>query len=368
MSLLYGPWTTAMHSGAAARLSTFWKRRMAMLSGVSRSRSGLTRRAVVLLLLVGATVCALPTLQIAPAAAEPADAKATDKKPTGRIYVNVIVQADDAFQSTIVAIESTTGKWKRVCDGAGTNRVRVSPDKKTLGFGKHEDGVWTCATQKDSLPGRVFDRGRPACWSPDGKQIIVHDGKFEEGTGWRHEAWRMNADGTDVIKLTIPETEEINDWSPDGKWIVTVSDRHEPKGSGYQLYVMKADGTQERRLTKAGGLNVYARFSPDSRKVVYVHHEKGISSVWTVNIDGTDAKEILKEEGLAGIDGACWSPDGKQVLVARFDWELDGDGKKFRRPDSDDPCRLEIMDADGKNGKELKLELTPIWVGKPEWR
>jgi Tol biopolymer transport system component len=238
-----------------------------------------------------------------------------------------------------------------------------------LAFGKHQDGMWTGGISEGSTPARVFDRGYLACWSPDSKQIIVNDGNFEEGKGWKHEAWRMTVNGMDVTKLSIPETDEINDWSPDGKWVVTVSDRHEPRGSGYQLYVMRPDATEERRLTKGRGLNVYARFSPDSRQIVYLHQEKGGNSIWVVNIDGTDAREVLKEEGLVGIDGACWSPDGKRLVVARFDSELNERGEKVRSIDKDHNYRFEIMDADGKIRKELKLDdLKLIWMGHPDWR
>jgi dipeptidyl aminopeptidase/acylaminoacyl peptidase len=375
MTSSFGPWTTmlsatAMHAGGAAQLSTFWKRRMTMLVHISQSRPVLTRRAACLLVLASAMACALPTFQVMPVAAEPADAKAADKESPGRIFLTVSVRGvDDKLETTIIAIDPTTGKWQRICDGAGAGRVRVSPNKETLVFSKHKEGVWTRAAREYSEPSRIFDKGYLASWSPDGKEIIANEGELEEGKGWKHEAWRMKADGTDSAKLPIPETDEVDDWSPDGKWIVTVSDRHEPHGSGYQLYVMRPDGTEERRLTQGRGLNVYPRFSPDSRKVVYLHQEKGTNSIWVVNIDGTNARRILQEEDRAGIDGACWSPDGKHLTVARFDWELNEKGEKVRGIDKDYNHRLEIMDADGKNRKELKLdELKPVWMGHPDWR
>ena len=69
----------------------------------------------------------------------------------------------------------------------------------------------------------------------------------------RGENWRFNADGSGATKLPIPDTDEVDDWSPDGRWLVTVSDRHPPHGSGYQLYVMRPDGTEQRRLTEGRG-------------------------------------------------------------------------------------------------------------------
>ena len=102
----------------------------------------------------------------------------------------------------------------------------------------------------------------------------------------RHENWEFNADGSGAIKIPIPETDEVDDWSPDGHWLVTVSDRHPPRGSGYQLYIDAPDGTEQRRLTEGKGLNCYPRFSPDGRQIAYLHQEHGINTLWIVNIDG----------------------------------------------------------------------------------
>ena len=111
----------------------------------------------------------------------------------------------------------------------------------------------------------------------------------------RHETWRFNADGSGATKLPIPETDEVDDWSPDGHWLVTVSDRHPPHGRGYQLYLMHPDGTDQRRLTEGRGLNVHPRFSPDSRRVAYLHQERGSNSLWVVNIDGSGRRRVLQD-------------------------------------------------------------------------
>jgi hypothetical protein len=56
-----------------------------------------------------------------------------------------------------------------------------------------------------------------------------------------------------------PETDRVDDWSPNGRWLVTQSDRHPPHGSGFQLYLMRPDGTGQRRLTEGGGENINQR-------------------------------------------------------------------------------------------------------------
>jgi HEAT repeat protein len=69
-----------MHAGAAAMLSTFWKRRMTMLFRVSRSQPRLSRRAAMLLVAASVAVFALPTLKVIPVAAESVAAAAPPEK------------------------------------------------------------------------------------------------------------------------------------------------------------------------------------------------------------------------------------------------------------------------------------------------
>jgi dipeptidyl aminopeptidase/acylaminoacyl peptidase len=368
MKTSFGPWTTALDANGSAGLSTFWKRRMTMLFQLSSTQPVLSRRTVFLLVVASVTACALPTIQVVPAAAETADAQAGEQPAASRIFLNVFRRKDDSFESALIAADPATGKWQRLGEGNLVYRLRLSPDKQTLVLAKHEDGIWICAPQEGSEWKRVMFTGSLPLWSPDGKQIIASESKNEEGKGWRHSTWRCNVDGTELTRLPIPETDEVDDWSPDGKWIVTVSDRHPPNGSGYQLYVMHPDGTEEKRLTQEG-LNCYPRFSPDSRSIVYTHQRKGQNSIRVVNIDGTGTRDVLKAEGVGSVEQACWSPDGKQLVVHCFDWELDEKGKKIKHAGNDHNDHLEIMDADGKNRRELRLEdLQPRDIGFPDWR
>jgi hypothetical protein len=139
-----GPWTTAMHAGAAATLSTFWKRRMTMLPRVTRCEAALTGRTAVILLVCGIAACALPTLHVHPALAEPPGAAVKGSDLPGRIFVWVQIVKDKkvGIEQLVVAIDPNNGKWERICEGKDGIGVRVSPDKETLGFGTLDKGVW----------------------------------------------------------------------------------------------------------------------------------------------------------------------------------------------------------------------------------
>lgn len=67
MNPSFGPWATAVATGANPQLNTFWKRRLAMLSSLRQSNSHLTGRAILALACLATGTLAIPTLKWATA-------------------------------------------------------------------------------------------------------------------------------------------------------------------------------------------------------------------------------------------------------------------------------------------------------------
>ncbi len=88
----------------------------------------------------------------------------------------------------------------------------------------------------------------------------------------------------------------------------------------WQLYVMRPDGTDQRRITD-GGNPFYARFSPDGRRVVYSDNGRGEQSgIWVIDVNGKNGRLVLPVEtkpkaDAVRIGSACWSPDGQRIAV-----------------------------------------------------
>jgi Tol biopolymer transport system component len=102
-------------------------------------------------------------------------------------------------------------------------------------------------------------------------------------------------------------------------------------------------------------ISVYPRFSPDSRRIAYLHQDRGKNSVWVVNIDGSGRRRVLDEENDVSPDQVCWSPDGKSLAYTLEDWQRDKKGKQFRNTTETANPRLAIMDDEGKNRRPLDL-------------
>jgi Tol biopolymer transport system component len=339
-----------------------------MLLPTSQTAPGLSRRAVLGIGMSGVLACLLPTLRYTSVQAEPqpgpGDINITtywtgaDAETKGRIYVSASLRYKpegkdkEETHNMIIAVDPTTGKWHKLADKG--HDCRVSPDRHTLVFSR-DNTIWNCGTGDTNSPGKISDKSGRPIWSPDGKQLVATKQEMVDGR-WKCETWGVDASyGANPIRLPIPDTDWVADWSADGRWFVVGTDRHPPHGRGYQLYIMKTDGTQERRLTE-GGLNVYARFSPDGRKILYLHQTgKEGNSIWVVDLDGKNAREILKEVDGVIPFGAFWSPQGKQLAVVLSNWEVGEKGMRILPASRDVNWRIEIMDADGGNRRELKF-------------
>ena len=83
---------------------------------------------------------------------------------------------------------------------------------------------------------------------------------------------------------------------------------------GWQLYIMRPDGTEQRRITE-GGRPFYARFSPDGRRVLYSDlAREQQSGIWVVDVDGKNSRLVFPVDSNT-LASACWSPDGKRIGI-----------------------------------------------------
>jgi Tol biopolymer transport system component len=225
-------------------------------------------------------------------------------------------------------------------------------------------------------------------WSPDRTRVAFsrQDDKCEEyeyeGFGC-YSIWTINADGTNEQRLTPPSTtvgSNLPEWTANGDQI---SFRQSPLNDGTTLgdfYVMNADGTSKRRLTKGEAIDLNAvgkkhraalpgefvgslTWSPDGKWVALQlwggyepdqgHGAKATNlGIWALNLENGTYKKLA--EGAFSPD---WSPDGRKIAYDR-------------RP-SDGISTLWLMNADGSNERKLSprkpprepfMEHDPVWL------
>jgi Tol biopolymer transport system component len=111
-----------------------------------------------------------------------------------------------------------------------------------------------------------------ANWSPDGRRLVFEVATARpsgRSSGRQSDIAVINADGTGLRRLTRTAALETHPvWSPDGRRIAFTSDRHarrgrlEPLGPAFELYTMRADGRDVRRITRNRVPDLHPNWQP----------------------------------------------------------------------------------------------------------
>jgi Tol biopolymer transport system component len=198
-----------------------------------------------------------------------------------------------------------------------------------------DTGRWSGTYVYDELPS----------WSPDGTKIAFQSNR---GDVVDYGIWVIGSDGRFLHHLdgnTSGDGDYSPAWSPDGSKIAFESDN----GDSYDLYLMAADGTLIKRLTRTDDDEDSPAWSPDGTKIVYTRWRDGFSKLWLMNADGSNQHPLTR----GGTDefNPHFSPDGTKILFAsdrggNFDlYTLNADG-------SGSPVQLTSSDA---------AEVYPSW-------
>ncbi len=102
--------------------------------------------------------------------------------------------------------------------------------------------------------------------------------------------------------------------SPDGKTVAfTVRTFDVEKNTSTRhIYVVALDGGVPKQITSEGSVNERPKWTPDSKRIAWVSNRGGSSQVWTMDPDGSAAKQVTTIATEAG--GLLVSPDGKNIV------------------------------------------------------
>lgn len=107
-----------------------------------------------------------------------------------------------------------------------------------------------------------------------------------------NEIWTMNFDGTEAKRLH--ENGYVPAYSPNGNAIVFIGKAEVP--FEHEIYIMDADGSSARPLTRTGGFKDGPVFVPDGSRIIFLKVGPGGRSgtLQSINSDGFHLESILK--------------------------------------------------------------------------
>jgi TolB protein len=161
-----------------------------------------------------------------------------------------------------------------IMDRNGTNANNIpgitgwdptwSPDGKYILFASDMDGTVQLYSVRDNgkelhkISSLSAIRGR-SDWSVDGKNIVTYSGE-----PWKREVYIMNADGSNARILSpVGGNSQGPSISPNGEWVAfTAYFDHPGDDHGCEIYIMRIDGTDVRRLTDNDYCDYQPRWGP----------------------------------------------------------------------------------------------------------
>src|SRR5215470_15711099 len=125
--------------------------------------------------------------------------------------------------------------------------VSVSPDGRTLAIDL-QGSIWTLPSTGGAAKRitDLFNDARQPVWSPDGKGITFFG--YRDGG---YDIWAVAPDGSNLHQLTwgpFDDREPI--WSHDGTRVAFSSDRGNPLGSSYNIWMRDVRNNDLLQLTK----------------------------------------------------------------------------------------------------------------------
>lgn len=174
----------------------------------------------------------------------------------------------------------------------------------------------------------AFGYDAEGSFSPDGEHIAfastrsAYEGELspeeqailERDVSYFGEIYIMKADGSDLKRLThTPGYDGGPFFSPDGERIVWR--RFDEKGLSAEVFSMNIDGTDQRQITDLGAMSWAPFYHPSGEYIIFATNKLGFANFELYIVDAQGTKEPQRVTTTDGFDGLpVFSPEGERLL------------------------------------------------------
>jgi Tol biopolymer transport system component len=234
-----------------------------------------------------------------PVGAGPAGALAAAVSASG----SLLTTPPSVFDSQLVWVSMTGDARPAAKEARRYLSPRVSPDGHRVAF-TEKSAIWTLDLDRDTpthVSSTVDSIISFPTWSRDGRSIY-----FRSSDGIRVQ----NADGSgaSVVLPNTGATDYPTSFSADGQTLIV--QRLDPVTAA-DLYTTPAKGGAVTPILRTNAYEAAAQVSPDGKWIVYVSDETGQMNIYLRPFGGTEGKWTVSSHGGTH---PLWSVDGRRIF------------------------------------------------------
>lgn len=212
------------------------------------------------------------------------------------------------------------------------NLVRCSPpilsnDKTKIAFTTYDNNFYynLYVIDIDGQNQKFLSKGKQFCgspaWSPDDSRIAFV--KNDNNIGGTYDIYTIKADGSNELKLTSQNDNFSPQYFPDNNSLIFSSSINTWTG----IYKMSVDGSNKQLLTPKNKSFVDPKISPNGNMISITSNDLKGSQIFVMNSDGNNLKQLtftVSSRIYPGTspDGNCnasWSPIGNKLAYVSYE-------------------------------------------------
>jgi TolB protein len=226
-----------------------------------------------------------------------------DMRGTHILFTSYLKNNPDLFR---INVASNDLQWLSSKRGLNTG-ADVSPDGRLIALTLSIDGnteIYVMDSRGDNLRRLTDSWGQDVSpsWSPDGKRIV-----FVSSRSGNPHLYVMGADGSQPRRLTFQGNyNQEPDWSPrpDGQISFTARDER----LRFDIFLVHPETGVVTRLTQDEGNNEGSSFSPDGHHIVFtsIRGSQEGKHLYVMDADGANQRRISRDPG--EYESPAWGP------------------------------------------------------------
>jgi serine/threonine-protein kinase len=216
---------------------------------------------------------------------------------------SLLTTPPSVFDSQLVWVSMTGSTRPAAAEPRRYLTPRVSPDGHRIAFAE-KSTIWILDPERDTFTRVTSTLGSVISfplWSPDGRSIY-----FRSSDGIRVQ--NSDGSGAGVVLPNTGPTDYPTSFSADGRTLIL--GRLDPVTAA-DLYAMPAGGGALTPILKTKAYEAGAQVSPDGKWIVYVSDESGQMNVYLRPYGGAEQKFTVSSQGGTH---PIWSSDGRRIF------------------------------------------------------